>query len=733
MAPQQLAELAKTGDIAAFETRCLEGLETGDLTLTAVAGPLERLGREAERDRVFALGQALLENANLDDDPAATLRVVRTCLMAQPKEESLRQKGVELYKQVYEDTPGIEELLEAAGLDGVRPARLALRVLDLALGLTPGDMLLSRSEERVAEVVDIDTEQRVARLKRGMRRVTVPLLELARDYDPIDPDDFRVLRELRPDRLTELLKSDPTQVVIGLIQSHGGMVTLDQLKQELTPQHVATAQWSKWWTSARNKLKRCKHIVIEGRSPAVLTYSAEGMTLEDEVWDDIRAHRDVDKWLSAIESYLREKKANREEPSADLIQRAHEHILAYVEPIREKRPAESLACGLLLCRMATQTETNPEPAVKLVTSILTSVQDPTDLAEELPGDAFWDELLTQMLACRPGDAHARAVELFPIAPLALLDRIAELAREGGLLAELQVHIDTAVADPVDYPELVYWLLRGPKDQADLELPTPVDLFLLIIQTIRALGLTLNPPEHISRRFKHRMRAALAQRDYARVKEALDAVPAERAVTLRTSLERLEGLGDTVQATLIEQLRERHPLLWRKVVVRPDPWEDPDVLYSTKAGIDRKTEERDDLVNVKMRENAKRIGEAAAMGDLSENSEYKFALEERDLLRARLAQINNELSIAQKIEPHMVSDEHVGIGSHVVLRRTADGGELTLTFLGPFDGDVERGIYNYKAPVSQSLMGLRVGDKATIQLEGRETEIEVLSLSSGLEF
>ena len=41
-----------------------------------------------------------------------------------------------------------------------------------------------------------------------------------------------------------------------------------------------------------------------------------------------------------------------------------------------------------------------------------------------------------------------------------------------------------------------------------------------------------------------------------------------------------------------------------------------------------------------------LGEAASRGDLSENSEYKFAIEERNLLRARLAQLNSEFEGVQ---------------------------------------------------------------------------------------
>jgi len=135
--------------------------------------------------------------------------------------------------------------------------------------------------------------------------------------------------------------------------------------------------------------------------------------------------------------------------------------------------------------------------------------------------------------------------------------------------------------------------------------------------------------------------------------------------------------------------------------------------------------------VTMRENAKRIGEAASLGDLSENSEYKLALEERDLLRARLAQMNNDLSQAQPIEPDDVPVGRVGIGSKVVLRDTDRGENRELSFLGPFDADVDRGIFNYRAPMALKVMGLRVGDQVKLQLDDREIPFEVVSIGNAL--
>jgi transcription elongation GreA/GreB family factor len=284
---------------------------------------------------------------------------------------------------------------------------------------------------------------------------------------------------------------------------------------------------------------------------------------------------------------------------------------------------------------------------------------------------------------------------------------------------------------VYHPELIYWLWKGPQHSQELSLPAPVELFTEIVDTLSALGRTVTTSAQATRAFRQRMKTALGLRDYAPTRTCLQRVPPERAVTLRRQLERLDGIGSNARARLLNLLREAHPTLWQAPAKRLEPWEDPEVLWTTPGGLQRKTEERDHLVNVTMRENARRIGEAAAHGDLSENSEYRFALEERDLLRARLAQINGELAKARTLESHQVPTEHVGVGSQVMLRNLADGAQRVMTFLGPFDVDVDRGVYSYLAPVAQRLMGSDVGRRVTLTMDGRDTDFEIAAITNGL--
>lgn len=739
MPATELMQLARQGDLGAFETRCLEYLEQGHVRLADLAEPLAHLGQNQPPERIATLGQMVLENADLAADPQAALQIACVALLADPDNAALRQMVMGLYRQVHGQAPGFENLLEASGLPAGRPARSALRMLDLCLVLKPGDTLISRVDGGIVELTEIDHESGLCTVRRESRPRTLPTPELAREFEPIDPDDFRVLRQLRPARLATMVEEDPVALVIGLIHAHGQWIDQETLKAELVPRYIPADGWAKWWSRTRTLLKRSPNILIEGRAPVILRYCERKRTLEDQTRSAIEQATEPSAWLDHALAYLREKRSQREPPESELLASICEHALGQARAARARRPTEALAWSLALADFQRevpdpgrgQARLNSASADELVAELLRSEHDPADLICGLEDLRLWERALETLPSVRPEDAAARIVELLPTAPAALLDRIVEMGMAAGLAAVVQRHVDTALADPVDYPEVVYWLWKGPKAMAGLSLPSDEELLATILTTLAALGRTLNPAPATMKAFRQRVKAALGLRDYEKVRAALARADPGRAITIRQQLTRLEGLGDNVPTRLREILRELHPDLWKAAPRRLAPWEDPQVLWTTKAGLERKMQERDQLVNVTMRENARRIGEAAALGDLSENSEYKFALEERDLLRARLAQMNNDLSLAQAIEPHVVPTDHVGVGSRVRLKSLADGRETVLVFLGPFDTDVESGVINYRAPLAQRLMGRRVGERVKLAIEGQESEFELVEITSGL--
>ena len=117
----------------------------------------------------------------------------------------------------------------------------------------------------------------------------------------------------------------------------------------------------------------------------------------------------------------------------------------------------------------------------------------------------------------------------------------------------------------------------------------------------------------------------------------------------------------------------------------------------------------------MIEVAREIEAARALGDLRENSEYKFAQEKRRRLQGELKHLSEQIQKARVITEEDVDNEEIGIGNIVQLENPS-GQKLTYTILGPFDADTDKNILSLQTPIAMSLLGKAVGDPITLKNE-----------------
>jgi len=158
---------------------------------------------------------------------------------------------------------------------------------------------------------------------------------------------------------------------------------------------------------------------------------------------------------------------------------------------------------------------------------------------------------------------------------------------------------------------------------------------------------------------------------------------------------------------------------------PNFW-DGDRIWTTKAGLDRRRAELRLLMDVKIPANQDAIGRAAAMGDLSENSEWEMAIEEQRNLTTRASQIEAELRVAELIENATLPENVVCPGSVVRYRELENKSEHQIEILGPWDTDQGEHVVSYRAPLAAGLLGRRPGDRARITLPSGTLEVQVIA-------
>jgi len=110
-----------------------------------------------------------------------------------------------------------------------------------------------------------------------------------------------------------------------------------------------------------------------------------------------------------------------------------------------------------------------------------------------------------------------------------------------------------------------------------------------------------------------------------------------------------------------------------------------------------------------------IQKAVELGDLSENAEYKSALERQQFVQARLNHLTQRAGELSKIDPATLSRDTVGFGSRVKLRDVASGEEVTYNLVFGDYIDLDSNQISMASPIGRALLGHRLNEEVVIKL------------------
>jgi len=730
---ESLVKLAGSGNTRAVEEEWIRIMESSEIQVPRLCEykkVLADLCDQGDRARAESLAWAAIETLSARLPSADALTVAGPFLLAIGDCGEVRGQVAELYRRAHGEREGLEALLSEAGLEGGRPVRRALRTMEVCLALRAGDFLVARDADEAARVDAVNTSNWEFSLTLPSGPSSLGAVHLADRFKPAGPCEFDVMRFFDRSSLVAELHKDPAQLVVDICRNKGGRIDSDELQNLLVPSLITPQDWSKWWTRARSALKRNPHLSLEGRSPYTIAFSERPVDTDELFLKEFEHLRRPAAQLDALERFVRDCKARSETPSQEVLRRCCD---SFCERARRKPRTDPARTAVLwvVARRAGQLSGLAEYADEAAEFFGRYSESAAEILAHVDSEALADVVCDCIVDASGADWTERLGEILPLLPLASCETAANrLLGAGWSTPEFEPAVQRIMSSPVECFEALLWLWNGPTHEKSIGDVTPVTALTRILRTLEDVRRSDKVGREAFKRMCARARAVLSAKRYERFELCLELLDAGMAAALRNMLSRTDALGRSVREDMLRRLSDKFPTLAAKEKV--EPWARADVLFVTQAGMTRKQKEIDDLVNVKMKENAKAIGLAAEKGDLSENSEYKFALEERDLLRARLAQINSELEFARVIDPNDVPTSHVGIGTRAVFRRIADAEPFEMSFVGPWDASIDEGRYNYKAPLSQSLMGKRIGDVLAFDVAGAVGEYELVELHSALE-
>lgn len=149
---------------------------------------------------------------------------------------------------------------------------------------------------------------------------------------------------------------------------------------------------------------------------------------------------------------------------------------------------------------------------------------------------------------------------------------------------------------------------------------------------------------------------------------------------------------------------------------------------TYEGLKKLEDELQELKVERRAENAQKLKEARAQGDLSENAEYDAAKDEQRDIEARIEEIEKILKNAEVVVEDEVDTEKVSIGCTVKIRDMEYKEDMEYKIVGSTEADSLAGKISNESPVGKALIGSKKGQTVTVETLAGVLKYKILEIT-----
>ena len=153
----------------------------------------------------------------------------------------------------------------------------------------------------------------------------------------------------------------------------------------------------------------------------------------------------------------------------------------------------------------------------------------------------------------------------------------------------------------------------------------------------------------------------------------------------------------------------------------------DKIILSKEGYEKLIAELNHMKTVKMREIAKQLEHARALGDLRENAEYDAAKDAQAHLEKRISELEAKLTNASLIDEDSMAKDKAFIGAKVTLEDLEDKREVCYMLVSSEESDFAQNKISVTSPIGKALLGHKVNDKVKIEIPRGTITYKILKI------
>jgi transcription elongation factor GreA-like protein/transcription elongation GreA/GreB family factor len=622
---------------------------------------------------------------------------------------TLAELTFDTLKETHSHDPKFNERLRLAGLRNKENFQGAISRYDLIAHMAKNNIVFHTGGWGTGEIVDVSLvrEHLVIEFENVGGRKDLSFTNAFKTLIPLPNTHFLARRFSNPDKLEKEGREDPV-TLIKLLLHDLGPKTATEIKDELCELVIPEKDWTKWWQGARAKIK--KNSIIE--SPDSLKepfYLRKAELLpEERLQQAMQNKTDINQIIQTTYNFVRDTPNALKNPATK--QSLQDKLLQLLE-IPEISEDQQLKTYLLLEQFF-----GYQAADDKIAHLIIEQANLETIIQSIDIVAFKKRTLVAIKDYR-GDWISLFLNLLFILPQAQLRDyiLRELNRKEETRVLLKKKLEELLVYPAQYPDMFVWYFQKLIGEEENEIPFQnqdgrnqfFEAFFIVFSSLEGR------PDY--RELLKKMYSLLSGKRYALVRQLLQGTSLEFAkefLLLASKCQSLTGHDMKILRSLTEVV---HPSLappkQRKGAARTDEEE----IWTTEEGYLKIQDQIRQIGTVEMVENAREIEAARALGDLRENSEFKFAQERRARLQSELKTLSSQLNQARIITPDDVHPNEVGIGS-IVFLEDAKGNQTKYMILGPWDADPDKNILSFNSKFAQTMIGKQKGENVSLRDE-----------------
>jgi transcription elongation factor GreA len=532
----------------------------------------------------------------------------------------------------------------------------------------------------------------------------------------LPPKHLLVRKETETAKINELIAENPSQLVVEALQAYpNNAATAIELEITLA-QVIGEEKFKKWWSAAKKLVAKDPRVAVPEKKTECYVLRETPVSAEDEIMEQFNGTRSARRRINLAEELL--ATLGKKEFKGDL-STVLDGLAEAVKISNQIDEAERLYGAAVRDDLAKALGSDKtfEPAQA---AIIANVRDLPGIAEKIPVQ-FQSRFLELIQETHPIEARDILFSLLKTSQGKFTTECINFLVSQGHADELAATLKRWQTEQNLRAPVLLWIVKNRHSKKFAKL-------LNDLITPRLLGAIFFAIDYEALQASSARRIPLADilsEDTDLISDLLSTADPETARDLANTLMLNQGFEELTKKSLLARFIKIFPKIQSLVAADAEGKEEQ--LLVSRASYDRKREEYDTIVSKKIPENSKAIAAAREHGDLKENSEYKMAKQDQQVLMAQKTLLEKDLGRARVTDFKDASADQVGVGTIVNVKH-AGGSATTYTILGAWDGDPDNNVISYKTAFGAALLGRKPGDVVKVKTGGSEDEYTVVSIT-----